>query len=53
MWLQFDLMHLQDIRSYSSFSEMMEAEGLSKVLPGVETIEQGSCFLIFRYHASL
>ncbi|ONI29463.1 hypothetical protein PRUPE_1G199500 [Prunus persica] len=35
------LFEVQDIRSYSSFSEMMEAEGLSKVLPGVETIEQG------------
>ncbi|BBG93670.1 RNA-binding ASCH domain protein [Prunus dulcis] len=34
------LFEVQDIRSYSSFSEMMEAEGLSKVLPGVETIEQ-------------
>ncbi|CAL8992769.1 unnamed protein product [Prunus brigantina] len=35
------LFEVQDIRSYSSFSDMMEAEGLSKVLPGVETIEQG------------
>ncbi|CAN6723010.1 unnamed protein product [Malus baccata var. baccata] len=35
------LIEVQDVRSYSLFSDMMEAEGLSKVLPGVETIEQG------------
>ncbi|XP_021821592.1 uncharacterized protein LOC110763145 [Prunus avium] len=36
------LFEVQDIHSYSSFSDMMEAEGLSKVLPGVETIEEGA-----------
>ncbi|XP_068316849.1 uncharacterized protein [Pyrus communis] len=35
------LIEVQDVHSYSLFSDMMEAEGLSKVLPGVETIEQG------------
>ena len=46
-------MDLQDVRSYSLFSDMMEAEGLSKVLPGVETIEQGSCLYFISYCASL
>ncbi|XP_052172329.1 uncharacterized protein LOC127788256 isoform X2 [Diospyros lotus] len=31
----------QDVHRYASFSEMLEAESLSKVLPGVETIEEG------------
>lgn len=32
---------VQDVHRYSSFSEMLGAESLAKVLPGVETIEEG------------
>ncbi|KAL0387986.1 UNVERIFIED_CONTAM: hypothetical protein Sradi_2680400, partial [Sesamum radiatum] len=32
---------VQDVRQYASFHEMLEAEGLSKVLPGVTSIEAG------------
>ncbi|KAH0927996.1 hypothetical protein HID58_020252 [Brassica napus] len=35
------LLQVQDVRYYTSFSEMLRVEGLSKVLPGVETIEEG------------
>ncbi|XP_059632424.1 uncharacterized protein LOC132275059 [Cornus florida] len=32
---------LQDVIRYASFSEMLEAESLTKVLPGVKTTEEG------------
>ncbi|XP_021906811.1 uncharacterized protein LOC110821325 [Carica papaya] len=32
---------VEDVHQYASFSEMLEAEGLAKVLPGVETVEEG------------
>ena len=32
---------MQDAHWYASFSEMLGAESLAKVLPGVETIEEG------------
>ncbi|XP_011091627.1 uncharacterized protein LOC105172005 isoform X4 [Sesamum indicum] len=32
---------VQDVRQYASFHEMLETEGLSKVLPGVTSIEEG------------
>ncbi|PIN00881.1 hypothetical protein CDL12_26617 [Handroanthus impetiginosus] len=32
---------VQDIRRYASFCEMLEAESLAKVLPGVTSIEEG------------
>lgn len=35
------LMEVRDVRKYPSFSEMLRAEGLSTVLPGVESIEEG------------
>jgi hypothetical protein len=36
--------NLQDVRRYASFSDMLTAESLAKVLPGVETIEEGDNF---------
>ncbi|CAH2055213.1 unnamed protein product [Thlaspi arvense] len=35
------LLQVQDVRQYTSFSEMLRVEGLAKVLPGVESIEEG------------
>ncbi|XP_068661931.1 uncharacterized protein [Aristolochia californica] len=35
------LLEVQCVRQYPSFSEMMKAEGLSKVLPGITSIEEG------------
>ncbi|KAK4772754.1 hypothetical protein SAY86_014529 [Trapa natans] len=35
------VLEVKDIRTYSSFSEMLEAECLSKVLPGVNSVEEG------------
>ncbi|KAJ7947475.1 RNA-binding ASCH domain protein [Quillaja saponaria] len=35
------LFEVQGIRHYTSFSDMLEAESLQKVLPGVETVEEG------------
>ncbi|KAJ6800530.1 uncharacterized protein M6B38_200910 [Iris pallida] len=35
------LMEVRDVRKYPSFSEMLRAEGLSTVLPGVESVEEG------------
>ncbi|XP_026661029.1 uncharacterized protein LOC103708581 isoform X2 [Phoenix dactylifera] len=35
------LFEVQDVRWYSSFSEMLQEETLAKVLPGVKTIEEG------------
>ncbi|GMH18195.1 hypothetical protein Nepgr_020036 [Nepenthes gracilis] len=35
------LSEVQDIHHYASFMEMLEAEGLEKVLPGVVTIQEG------------
>lgn len=32
---------LQDVRHYHSFCEMLEAESLKEVLPGVDTTEEG------------
>lgn len=32
---------VQDVRRYASFSDMLGAESLAKVLPGVENIEEG------------
>ena len=36
-----NFINLQDAHWYASFSEMLGAESLAKVLPGVETIEEG------------
>ncbi|KAA8531434.1 hypothetical protein F0562_006213 [Nyssa sinensis] len=38
---KFLVLQVQDVRRYASFSEMLEAESLTKVLPGVRTIEEG------------
>ncbi|XP_010463786.1 PREDICTED: uncharacterized protein LOC104744426 isoform X2 [Camelina sativa] len=35
------LLEVQDVHHYTSFSEMLRLEGLAKVLPGVESIEEG------------
>lgn len=35
------LLQVQDVCYYTSFSEMLRVESLAKVLPGVETIEEG------------
>ncbi|XP_057958041.1 uncharacterized protein LOC131150955 isoform X1 [Malania oleifera] len=35
------VLEVQDVHWYASFSEMLQAEGLTKVLPGVKTIEEG------------
>lgn len=35
------LLKVQKVNRYSTFSEMLKVESLSKVLPGVETIEEG------------
>ncbi|KAF3953089.1 hypothetical protein CMV_021431 [Castanea mollissima] len=35
------VLEVQDVHPYASFSEMLGAESLAKVLPGVETIEEG------------
>ncbi|CAI9777052.1 unnamed protein product [Fraxinus pennsylvanica] len=35
------MLQVQDIHQYASFREMLEAESLAKVLPGVENIEEG------------
>ncbi|KAG5530664.1 hypothetical protein RHGRI_025582 [Rhododendron griersonianum] len=35
------VLQVQDVRCYASFSEMLEAESLTKGLPGVQTIEEG------------
>ncbi|VVA96312.1 unnamed protein product [Arabis nemorensis] len=35
------LLEVQDVHHYTSFSEMLKVEGLAKVLPGVESIEEG------------
>lgn len=35
------LNELQDVRPYNSFSEMLVAEGLQNVLPGVKTTDEG------------
>jgi len=32
---------LQDVYRYASFTEILGTESLAKVLPGVETIEEG------------
>ncbi len=32
---------VKDVRTYSSFREMLEREGLENVLPGMESIEEG------------
>ncbi|KAJ4723555.1 RNA-binding ASCH domain protein [Melia azedarach] len=32
---------VQDVRRYQSFSEMLQAESLAKVLPGIKTIDEG------------
>lgn len=33
--------NLQDVHHYASFREMLEAEPLSKVLPGIKSTEEG------------
>ncbi|XAR71104.1 hypothetical protein NMG60_11028218 [Bertholletia excelsa] len=40
------VLQVEDVHHYTSFSEMLEAESLEKVLPGVKTIEEG--VLIYR-----
>ncbi|XP_037496511.1 uncharacterized protein LOC110008869 [Jatropha curcas] len=43
-WLLFNkclMLQVQDVHRYASFSEMLEAESLAKVLPGVKTIDEG------------
>lgn len=34
--------NFQDVRHYPTFSEMLEAENLSQVLPGVKSTEEGN-----------
>lgn len=38
---------MQDVRHYHSFREMLEAESLKEVLPGVDTTEEGGNFLLY------
>ena len=33
--------NFQDVKRYASFADMLKAESLDKVLPGVKTIEEG------------
>ncbi|KAL6217297.1 hypothetical protein ACLB2K_010514 [Fragaria x ananassa] len=35
------IVEVKEVRSYGSFSDMLKAESLEKVLPGVKTIEEG------------
>ncbi|PRQ26261.1 putative PUA-like domain-containing protein [Rosa chinensis] len=35
------IVEVKEVRSYGSFSDMLQAESLEKVLPGVKTIEEG------------
>lgn len=35
------VVEVQDVHRYASFSDMLEGEGLAKVLPGVKTINEG------------
>jgi hypothetical protein len=42
-----DLINLQYVHRYASFSDMLGAESLAKVLPGVETIEEGNNFYLY------
>lgn len=35
------MLQVQDVHQYASFQDMLEAEGLEKVLPGVQSIEEG------------
>lgn len=35
------VLEVQDVHRYTSFAEMLEAESLAKVLPGVKTIKEG------------
>ncbi|XP_050365607.1 uncharacterized protein LOC126784164, partial [Argentina anserina] len=35
------VVEVKEVRSYGSFSDMLKAESLEKVLPGVKTIEEG------------
>ncbi len=42
-----DLINLQYVHQYASFSDMLGAESLAKVLPGVETIEEGNNFYLY------
>ncbi|TMX00590.1 hypothetical protein EJD97_000505 [Solanum chilense] len=39
------VLQVQDVRHYHSFREMLEAESLKEVLPGVDTTEEGGNFL--------
>lgn len=38
------LFSFQHVNRYNSFSEMLHVETLAKVLPGVQTIEEGDAF---------
>ncbi|KAK8548109.1 hypothetical protein V6N12_061030 [Hibiscus sabdariffa] len=35
------VLEVQDVRRYATFSKMLEAEGISQVLPGVKSTEEG------------
>ncbi|KAJ6991469.1 hypothetical protein NC653_019599 [Populus alba x Populus x berolinensis] len=35
------VLKVEDVRRYASFSKMLQAENLEKVLPGVKTVEEG------------
>ncbi|KAL9162476.1 hypothetical protein ABFS82_07G092200 [Erythranthe guttata] len=37
------ILEVQDVRHYASFHEMLKMESLAKVLPGVPSIEEGTC----------
>ncbi|EYU41088.1 hypothetical protein MIMGU_mgv1a026125mg [Erythranthe guttata] len=37
------ILEVQDVRYYASFHDMLEMESLAKVLPGVPSIEEGTC----------
>lgn len=38
---------MQDVHHYHSFREMLEAESLKEVLPGVDTTEEGRNLLLY------
>ena len=48
-----NIIKMQDVHQYNSFTEMLGPESLAKVLPGVETIEKGNnyfyLFIVFHF----
>ncbi|KAJ6419062.1 hypothetical protein OIU84_029215 [Salix udensis] len=49
------VLKVEDVHRYASFSKMLQAESLEKVLPGVKTVEEGkpSFVLMFRIRCQI